>query len=236
LASSARLEETLIRLFGVEIFSDVYERLSRMPLPYIRGLARNGVPKEIIDSRVVFIHIPKNAGTSINSCFYGKNIGHRSAEFYRATCKDILRQKLFFAVLRDPLERFASAAKMFLDDRNADIKVHPRIRRHFGDITTTEDILRWAEEGIHHPYRVDVIFRPQSWFVLSTRGEMLVDCIFLLGRDESALAKFVLEHTGKQRFNKNRSSNSLHLTATQQERIRRVYATDFALIERFKRR
>lgn len=228
-------EETLIRLLRVEIFSDVYERLSRAPFPYVKRLCLKGVPHEIWGASIIFIHIPKNAGTSINNCFYGRNIGHRSAEFYRVALGDSYRDRMTFAVLRNPLERFASAARMFLDDQNLDVRIHPRIRRQFKQqMRTIDDIIQWAEAGAADPYRVDVIFRPQSWFILSNSGDLLVDKLFVLGSDGDTLAEFVRAHTGKNLPQKNQSSKEdLYLTCVQEERIRQIYASDFVLLDRF---
>lgn len=226
-------DEMLVRLFQVEIFSDVYEKAARSSLPYMGRLANRGVPAEARESNIIFVHVPKNAGTSINHCLYGRNIGHRSAEFYRATLGPHYDKALRFAVLRDPFERFASAAVMFLDDQNADIQVHPRIRKRFGKIRTLEDILDWAEDGVADPYRVDVIFRPQSWFLLSREGKLIVDNLFTLGVDDGALAEFILTHSGKSLLRKNKSaSKSLDFTVAQRERLRHIYASDFGLIWR----
>ena len=58
---------------------------------------------------VVFIHIAKNAGSSIVNSLYGRGVPHNSAQYLNAIDSTVLYRTFSFAVLRDPADRFSSA-------------------------------------------------------------------------------------------------------------------------------
>jgi hypothetical protein len=74
--------------------------------------------------------------------------------------------------------------------------------------------------------------RPQSWFVCGDDGAVLVKRLFLYGEDRPALGTFLKSHGIDVLPWLNRTERSeLRLTPRQLQRIERLYASDFALIE-----
>lgn len=70
------------------------------------------------EKRLIFIHIPKTAGTSIykslgvkNSSFNNKFEAHKSIECHKKQYKEYWDSYLKFTVVRDPIDRFISAYK-----------------------------------------------------------------------------------------------------------------------------
>lgn len=57
---------------------------------------------------VLFIHIPKNAGSSVMEALYGKAFGHRPASFYMANDARKFKRRMTFAIVRNPYDRFCS--------------------------------------------------------------------------------------------------------------------------------
>ena len=57
----------------------------------------------------VFVHVPKNAGSSISRALYGRSLGHKTAQEMMAYNPKLFQELDSFAVLRDPLERAISA-------------------------------------------------------------------------------------------------------------------------------
>jgi hypothetical protein len=65
---------------------------------------------ESIRKKVVFIHIPKAAGSSVGELIFGTDIiGHYPYFIYEKYNKDFFREFYKFSVVRDPVERFVSA-------------------------------------------------------------------------------------------------------------------------------
>lgn len=133
----------------------------------------------LLASRLLFIHIPKNAGTSVAEKLYGRTLGHRSAQFYKAA----LPGKLFdecvrFAVLRDPRERFVSAFTYLKQHayRPADIAFRDR---WLGEV---EDIVVFIELFQSPDFRKAMMnwphFRDQCQFICDKQGMLLIDYVF----------------------------------------------------------
>jgi hypothetical protein len=62
-----------------------------------------------IDRGIVFIHIPKAAGTSINQAIYGMFMGHPRASDVETWGSERVRRLPRFAVVRNPWSRLVSA-------------------------------------------------------------------------------------------------------------------------------
>ncbi|MEL6645848.1 MAG: sulfotransferase family 2 domain-containing protein [Pseudomonadota bacterium] len=58
---------------------------------------------------VILIHIPKNAGTSVEEAIYGYRVRHRTWSDIRRTCPTAWATLPKIAIVRDPVDRFLSA-------------------------------------------------------------------------------------------------------------------------------
>ncbi|MGI1664152.1 sulfotransferase family 2 domain-containing protein [Palleronia sp. KMU-117] len=88
---------------------------SALPLPIAKSLIRispGSTPfiKEMDDLGVIFVHIPKAAGTTLKKEIYGDtaHYGHRRFVEYLAYDEQRSRRLFTFAVCRNPFERFIS--------------------------------------------------------------------------------------------------------------------------------
>jgi hypothetical protein len=57
---------------------------------------------------VLFIHIPKNAGSSVMKAIYGRASGHCPAFYYMANDENQYKQRITFSIVRNPYDRFVS--------------------------------------------------------------------------------------------------------------------------------
>ena len=74
--------------------------------------------------------------------------------------------------------------------------------------------------------------RPQSHFVCDAAGRVLVNRLFLIGRDDEALASFIAQRAKFALPHRNWTTHEfLEVTTAQRERIRALYANDVRLIE-----
>lgn len=181
---------------------------------------------------LIFVHVPRAAGTSIARALYGQACTHHhSMRYYRALDPEFCAHAPSFAVLRDPLDRFASAFFFVRAGGTGDCRLARVFAAQTAHIRGVDDYLDFLEARTD--LDLDFTMRPQSWFVTDlVTGAPLVDELFLYGEDNGLLAAWLARHGVKELPWLNRSERSpLILTPRQRRRIERLYASDFALIE-----
>lgn len=131
---------------------------------------------------VIFVHVPKAAGTSLSMALYGRLAGHLRAYEIRAACPGEFRSLPSFAVVRNPWERTLSAYK-YMVARAADGLFTgipgAELDRYFGDFATFATA--WLP-------RIDVdsanyVFNTQASYVTDNHrpDKVIVDRIWRLG-------------------------------------------------------
>lgn len=130
---------------------------------------------------LLFIHIPKNAGTSVARSLFGVDanlLGHYSAQFFRRLNSKKYEQFLKVAVVRDPIERFVSAVNYnrFTSKVSAN--------RSFAEKCLNFENLSELAQALDHDRELfkqvtnHMHFRRQVGYVCDPSGKVMVD--FLL--------------------------------------------------------
>jgi hypothetical protein len=189
-------------------------------------------PPQILQRGILFIHIPKNAGTSISHALYGKEIGHHPVAWYRERFPHSLAGIPSFAVVRDPVRRFVSAF-LFLksggmnadDARFAQEKLSP-----FADPLQLAEACGqscfWRDLQISHHH-----FKPQSSFVI-WRGRRAVDFLLRFEDLPVCLERLPLSPawlTGLERRNRTRRTAKPKDDHSLRVLIEKLYPEDFIL-------
>lgn len=130
-----------------------------------------------VKAGVIFIHVPRNGGTSINTALYGRFMGHYSARDVRIWAPDLFGRLPSFAVTRNPWARLLSAYRFARAGRAIDGPAGVGIRHPeryqapvFGSFERF--VVEWLPE--RDLSKEDLVFRLQSGFVLERDGEVLV--------------------------------------------------------------
>src|SRR5260370_9044975 len=129
----------------------------------------------------LFVHIPKNAGTTISNALYGRFIGHRTAMWYRIADRQMFESKYTFAVVRDPIDRFISSFHFL---QNGGTKLVPSsskasniVRRY----KTIEEFIECVDAGQLTNFKeIDLVFHDQHKYVVDHNGRCIVDELFNL--------------------------------------------------------
>ena len=177
-------------------------------------------------SKIVFVHIPKCAGTSISHAVFGNDPWHYTAEEYARAEPEFWRAAFAFSFVRDPISRFESSFYYAAEDvqkyRGSSLAFVLRYRN------INEFVQRVGAENLtRHPF-----FWPQVKYLFDVDGRISVDYVgrfenlredfaaamTLAGRDES------LPHLNRSLT---RISDRPCLDAKSSEIIRRVYREDY---------
>ena len=132
-------------------------------------------------NKVLFIHIPKAAGTTVCMSLYGKTREHHTALWYKKT-DPILFSSLFkFAIIRDPVDRFVSAYHFLRMGGTDIVRVNRRAYGWAQRFPTIQSFIEAVDSGREENFRsMDYVLHPQSRFVVDENGGYIVDRIYRL--------------------------------------------------------
>jgi hypothetical protein len=148
---------------------------------------------------IVFVHIPKSAGTSINLSLYGQFMGHPRALDVKRWAPSDVKLLPAFAVARNPWDRLVSAYRFARLGEGVGGKFQARVwqpeQYQIPEFATFE---RFVYEWLvtKNVRKIDKIFQPQVIFVSDRVGKVIVDHV---GRVENLLPtyEFIRSHLGK---------------------------------------
>ena len=150
-------------------------KFPRFALHACDALAGAFFPRYFDDQKVIFVHVPKSAGTSIAMALYGRTINHLPASYYRNANRRKFGSYYSFAVVRNPLERLVSAYLYAKRGGTAQVPISKpetyRVSEFHRFDTFFYDWLLFQKE-------LDFVFRPQHEFLCDTDGRILVNDIF----------------------------------------------------------
>ena len=129
---------------------------------------------------VVFIHIPKAAGSSVNEALYGQFMGHYSAQLFARSASQDVKKLPRFAIARNPWSRAVSAYRFAKLGAGSGGHVTAGIRNAAQyEIPEFESFERFVKEWLpqQNLEKVDGVFRLQTTYVLDKKGDILVDHI-----------------------------------------------------------
>ncbi|MCJ2182971.1 sulfotransferase family protein [Novosphingobium sp. 1949] len=229
-AGKSGLNRLLASSVGVRLVSDVPERLALWPGPTPIDAKRRKVIDAIRARGILFVHVPKNAGTSICESLYGLQVKHSTVTYYQQVAPDVLDLPSF-AILRDPVQRFVSAFQYACAGGTRDRRVAPAFRRDYGRFEGIDCAIRHMEQG-RDVFAMDHMFRPQSWYVTRREGGLGVD--HLIRYDQlDRLREFAGLESLKPvpRLNSGRHL-PVELSPRQRAFLHEFYAEDYRLLER----
>lgn len=195
----------------------------------LRGVFKRRIPPAILNSPLLFIHVPKNAGTSIKQALYPAADSHRSLCCYDFLDPAFVRRTTIFAVVRDPRDRFLSAYDFFKAG-GAHATFSANSRNAMEDVATLDDLLDHIESVGNDWLKLDDVFRPQYWYLVDRTGRIAVDDLFPYSNDIADVSDYLRAHGFPAPMHLNRTARTdTRLTAEQARRVDAIYARDVTL-------
>lgn len=184
------------------------------------------------EAGIVFIHVPRTAGSSIADALYGRSVGHFTARDLVVAPKDV-QALARFGIVRNPWDRLVSAWSLAKQGVSRDGKVIVRNACQYAvpEFATFDSFVRnWlAPRDLHS---LDGIFRPQIDYLAGRQGAVVLDH---LGRFEDLAetyrwleAQAGLNLSLRTIAASERSAYAGYYTDTTREIAARLYADDIA--------
>ncbi|MFO7972130.1 MAG: sulfotransferase family 2 domain-containing protein [Desulfobacterales bacterium] len=143
--------------------------------------------------KVIFIHVPRTAGTSIRLSMGGSAKGRDHLEWYlyQVANPEKFEKYFKFAFVRNPFDRLASAYAYYKNGGNQgeDLYWKEFIENHF--FTFREFVHEWltCEKAFRH-----ALFKPQSYYVIDGSGKCMMDFIGRYEQIESDWERIIKYH------------------------------------------
>lgn len=183
------------------------------------------VPKVANDKNVLFIHIPKAAGSTLSLGLYGIQIGHTKAKDYFTYDRESYEKIKSFTFVRHPIKRFESAYYFLMQGgmgegdvltRNKYLSKYADINEFIGAID--EKFIR-SGEIIH--------FVPQYEFVY-LNNICIVDKVFRLENINKIDLKYEIGfELPKEEKNRTKPMEIVQLNRKSIDKLKDLYAVDF---------
>ncbi len=133
------------------------------------------------ESGMIFVHVPKAAGTSISHALYGRSLGHFKASQIKKWCPQEFEKNFKFAFVRNPWARAVSAYRFAMQGYTDTAGMRRSKQYNVSDFLSFESfVYEWlADKDLAN---LDNVFQPQYLFVVDEDEKLMVD---FLGKVES---------------------------------------------------
>jgi hypothetical protein len=197
---------------------------------FIMARYRNRSVRKYQKAGIVFIHIPKSAGTSVCDSLYGSRVGHFTLDEMKqssdyASLDDLPR----FSIVRDPAKRLYSSYKYARNGGGADGSISPDPAYESPQFRNFSAFLsEWLQYQELHD--LDRIFWPQSSFLCGANSSMdFVGKVEEMELTEKWLQENYSSDVKIPHLNRGQNASaSSGISAEDMRIIRDVYETDYS--------
>lgn len=195
-----------------------------------------------VKAGMIFVHVPKNAGSSVNDALYGQFMGHIPAWRIKQLAPKTFTRFPSFALLRDPVNRCRSAYEFAKAGRGEGAGLLAGMNRperyKIPEFNSFEQfVTEWLP--LQNLDAADPVFRSQSSYVCDRSGAIIVGrlgTVETLANMEGWLTQqlgrpVVIGHTNRTP----RTSEASKIDPATQNAIRHLYRQDCTLYEQVTR-
>lgn len=190
-----------------------------------------GIPAPLETTNVLFIHIPKNAGSSISKALYNDyQTGHRTITEFQSIDPEWVDQAWSFAIYRHPLDRLVSAHTFLVQGGYEGVWIDSRLGASL--VKDFNDFVPWLAEN---PWMMRYWhFHTQQSYICNENGELQIDTLFGMN-DMNEISNQISARTGKEcpikhiNPSKRRNDWQSYYTDNTRKIAEEIYADDFKL-------
>ena len=181
--------------------------------------------------KLIFIHVPKNAGTSIIKAMWPEEVVFdKTIEEYKEYYGEYWDKYKKFTVVRDPIDRFISAYKYarmkesgwFSVTGEEGLKKH-----HHYDLCNEMDINEYATYIYENPYKLDRWICPQTFIIQNENKEIEIDYFVRFENLQEDLSKIGIKNIEKLNSSKIEDDSVIHLTKESKIKLYDYYDIDY---------
>ena len=183
------------------------------------------------ERKLIFIHIPKNAGTSIIKAIGVQNILiDKTIEEYKVQYDEYWDKYKKFTVVRDPIDRFISAYKFarmkesgwFSATGEEGLEKH----KHY-DICNSMDINEYTSYLYKNPKKFNRWNIPQTFIISNENNEMEIDYFLRFENLQEDLKKIGIERIQKLNSSKIEDDKVIQLSKKSKMKLYEIYDIDY---------
>ena len=154
-----------------KVMHNLYQTLPHDLTQYIDCKRRR---KHWRTQEIVFVHVPKAAGTSVSHAVYGRSLGHFKASEIKRWCPKEFENLFKFAFVRNPWDRAVSAYRFAIKGGTEVAGIRKSRQYQIPELRSFEAfVYEWLAE--HNLSELDNVFQPQYLFVADENDKLMVD-------------------------------------------------------------
>ena len=183
------------------------------------------------EKKLIFIHIPKNAGTSIIKSMGVENIYFdKTIEQYKEYYKDYWIKYTKFTVIREPIDRFISAYKFARMKESGWFSAtgEEGLRKHdHYDLCNKMNINEYVEYIYTHPRELKWWIIPQSWIITDANQKIEIDYFVKYENLLEDLQKIDMNNLEKLNTSKIEDVSFIQLSKKSKSLLSEIYDIDY---------
>lgn len=183
------------------------------------------------EKKLIFIHIPKNAGTSIIKAMGVENLYmDKTIEQYKEHYGDYWNEYKKFTVVREPIDRFISAYKFARMDESGWFSATGEEgleKHHHYELCNEMNINEYISYLYKNPEKFNRWISPQTFIISNENGEREIDYYVRYENLLEDLQKIGIDKIEKLNSSKIKDEKTIELTKKSKNLLYQIYDIDY---------